>query len=559
MRIGIDLGTTNSACAVWQDGTAVLIPNDLGELLTPSAVSIDAKGTLLVGRPALERQSVDPARTATAFKRYMGTQHKSRLGGKHYMAEELSALILGSLKADAERHMGEPVDGAIVTVPAYFNDRQRKATRRAGELAGLKIERLINEPTAAALAFGIQERAEREPFLVFDLGGGTFDVSIVEIFDGIMEVRASAGDNRLGGEDFNDALAVLMRAKIDPERTLDKVDPLLLREKLNVAAEAVRRELSVKDRAKFSLVVEGVAHDGEISSAEFEEQVAGLISRLREPVLSDQLSDIVLVGGGTRMPVVRRAIAKMFGRFPNHLVHPDHAVALGAAVQAGLLAKDSALSEIRMTDICPFTLGIEHTVRDNHGRMHGGQFSPIIDRNTPIPVSRVAQYSTVADLQKQILVNIYQGEARNVADNVQLGSIKVPIPPRPAGEVSIDCRFTYDTSGLLEVDVAVPSIGKTHSLVILDDSASMDSDEIDRRRKALESLKRHPREEAANIAILARAERCFEDFLGERRDQIGAMTATFQSIVDTQDDRAITLAREEFGSLLDSLEAEKFL
>lgn len=259
------------------------------------------------------------------------------------------------------------------------------------------------------------------------------------------------------------------------------------------------------------------------------------------------------------MPVVRRAITKMFGRFPNHLVHPDHAVALGAGVQAGLLARDSALSEIRMTDICPFTLGIENVEFDRSGRMHHGLFSPIIERNTPIPASRMGVYSSVQDNQRQIQVNVYQGEARLVSDNVKLGEIAIPIPRRPAGEAWIECRFSYDTSGLLEVDVNVPATGEKHNLVIIDDVDAPSSRELEQRRRALAALKVHPRDEAQNVALLARAERCYEDFIGPAREAIGQWITTFQAALDTQDPRTIADVRKQVEERLGELEGERFL
>lgn len=568
MIVGIDLGTTNCAVGVWRDGTSQLIPNALGSLLTPSAVSVADNGDILTGQAALDRRTVAPDRTATAFKRYIGTQHKVKLGRHNFTAEDLSAMVLRSLKADAEAFLGEDVTQAVVTVPAYFNDRQRKATRRAAELAGLQVNRLLNEPTAAALAFGMHDKNDREPFLVFDLGGGTFDVSIVEMFEGVVEVRASAGDNRLGGEDFNEALVMLVRERLNSDRVLDKADPLIVREKLNAAAEQCRRTLSDKEEAEFTLTINDRQLTTTVTAAEFEAQCAGLISRLRDPVLRalrdssirvESLSDIVLVGGATRMPIVRRAITKMFGRFPNHLVHPDHAVALGASVQAGLLAKDSALDEIRMTDICPFTLGIEHIEFDQQGRMHHGLFSPIIERNTPIPASRMGIYSTVQDNQRKIQVNIYQGEARLVADNVKLGEIMVPLPAKPRGEVWIECRFSYDTSGLLEVDVSVPASGTAHNLVIVDDADAPSAADIEKRRQALAALKVHPRDQAENVALMARAARCYEGFIGETREAVGQWITAFQAALESQDPRTISDARVEVAKRLDELEGERIL
>lgn len=568
MRIGIDLGTTNSLVAVWADGEPRLIPNAVGEVLTPSAVSVGKDGTFLVGRAALERQTVEPRSTATSFKRFMGTSRKVELAGKSLTPEELSALVLRNLKSDAEAHLDCEVSSAIVTVPAYFNDRQRKATRRAGELADLKIERLINEPTAAALAFGIQDREEREPFLVFDLGGGTFDVSIVEIFDGIMEVRASAGDNRLGGDDFDDALVTLAAPRLGIPDKISKKQPALVAERLRASAERCRRALTASDAAEFSVTIDDEIYSAEISAAEFETQVGGLISRLRDPVLralrdsrirAEQLSDIVMVGGATRMPVVRKAITTMFGRFPNHRVHPDEAVALGAAVQAGLQARDAALEEIRMTDICPFTLGIDEVVFDHRGQIQGLQFSPIIERNTAIPASRSKSYSTVQNNQQEIKIRIFQGESRRLSENVELGDLSVPVPPRPAGEVSIDVRFSYDTSGILEVDVSVPMTGKLHNLVIVDDPAAMTTEEVAKRRNALAKLKMHPRDEEENLVVMARAERCYEEFIGPVRETIGEWIRHFALVIEGQDPRAIATAREELSQALDQLERERFL
>ncbi|MDQ0248427.1 molecular chaperone HscC [Sphingomonas kyeonggiensis] len=569
MIVGIDLGTTNSAIACFRDGAPQLIPNALGDLLTPSAVSLGKDGALLVGLAARERQSTHPEATATAFKRHMGTRKRYTLGRRAYSAEDLSALVLASLKADAERFTGEKVTGAVITVPAYFNDQQRKATRRAGELAGLKVERLVNEPTAAALAYGIHERGDREPFLVFDLGGGTFDVSIVEVFDGVIEVRASAGDNRLGGEDFNDVMARIARAAIDPEEKLAaRGKESLFHEVLRAAAERSRRALSEAEEASFEIVWEGQAYGHRISAAAFDEAVEPLLQRMRDPVLRSLrdsniavggLSDVVMVGGATRMPAVRRAVTRMFGRFPNHSLHPDHAVALGAAVQAGLKARDAALDEIRLTDVCPFTLGIDTAMRDPAGRMVSGVFAPIIERNTVVPASRMHRFQTMIDQQKQVEINIFQGEARDVSENVHLGQVQVPVPPRPAGEVAVDVRFSYDASGLLEVDVNVPMSGLARQVVISSGDGGDSPEEIEARRAALAELKVHPRDEAVNAATLARAERCYENFLGDRRQHIGEMILAFEAVLERQEPHAIDDLRQQVEAALDLLEGERFL
>jgi molecular chaperone HscC len=566
MIVGIDLGTTNSAVAVWRDGEAVLIPNSIGDVLTPSAVSLGDDGAVLVGMAARERQATHPDLTATAFKRYMGTQQMAQLGRARYSAEDLSALVLRALKADAEAFLGEPVEAAVITVPAYFNDRQRKATRRAGEIAGLKVERLLNEPTAAALAHGIHQKEDKQPFLVFDLGGGTFDVSIVEIFEGIIEVRASAGDNRLGGEDFNDVLIELVRDRLPGLR--DDASDSRLREIMRAAAERCRRGLSTAEAAPFSFVWKEQAFESEVAGAAFEDAAGPLVARLREPVLrslrdsnivSDMLSEVILVGGATRMPVVRRAVTRMFGRFPGTAVDPDQAVALGAAVQAGLRARDAALDEIRLTDVCPFTLGVDTAEFDGQGRLHQGLFAPIIDRNTVIPASRVHSFSTLQDNQRVVAFGIYQGEARNVAANVKLGEVSLPVPARPAGQVQVDCRFSYDASGLLEVDVTVPETGVARQLVICDDADAPDAKEVEKRRQVLAALKVHPRDDAANAALLARAARCYESFLGERRDLIGQFILAFETALAGQDPRTIDSVRRDIEERLNAIEGERFL
>ena len=566
MIIGIDLGTTNSVAAIWRDGAAHIIPGADNAPLTPSAVGLDDAGTLIVGAPARARRAAHPRDTATSFKRLMGTTAKTALGGTDYLPEELSALVLRHLKERAEAWLGEPVTGAVVTVPAYFNDRQRKATRRAGALAGLTIERLLNEPTAAALAYGIQDRAEREPFLVFDLGGGTFDVSIVEIYNGIVEVRASAGDSRLGGDDFSRLLVDLACSEIDRAGTLAGCDPIEADALLFAAAEQCRHRLTDADEAPYEVVApNGASFETTITGTRFEDACKPLLDRLREPVLRslrdsdthvEALSEIVLVGGATRMPVVRRAITRMFRRFPSSVVDPDQAVALGAAVQAGLLMRDAALDEIRLTDICPFTLGVDHVERDARGGIHHGVFSPIIERNTPIPVSRSNIYQTVGDNQREVRFGVFQGESRDVANNILLGELRVPVPPRPAGAVQVECRFSYDSSGLLEVDVSVPATGLTRNLVILDGADDLSAADIAGRRAALTALKVHPREDPPNQIVLARAQRLYEGFIGESRNRIGQMITEFQAVLESQDLAAIAHARGAIGEALDRIESD---
>lgn len=564
MIVGIDLGTTNSAVALWRESASELIPNALGEFLTPSAVSIDKSGQSWVGAAALDRLATHPADTMVSFKRQMGTEARTTLGGRTMRAEDLSAMVLASLARDVEAATGRWPDGAVITVPAYFNERQRRATRRAGEIAGLEVRRLINEPTAAALAFGLQDRSDREPFLVFDLGGGTFDVSIVEMFDGIVEVRASAGDNRLGGDDFNAVIVALMRDQLAAEEALKQLRDDHRHAVLTLAAERCRRKLTTQDVASFELTIADQVYSAKLTAEAFETASEKLISRLRDPVIRamrdtgidlQEISEIVLVGGATRMPIVRKALTRMFGRFPNSLVHPDHAVALGAAVQAGLLANDSGLEEIRITDVAPFTLGVDTIERDVHGQVHLGIFSPIIERNTAVPVSRSHVYQTMADNQWVIELGIYQGEARKVVSNVKLGQIKIDVPKRPRGEVQVEVRFTYDTSGMLEVDVDVPLTGKKRSLLIVDEEGGRSQKEIDASRKKLEKLKVHPRDEAENVAAKARAERCYESYIGQMRDYVGQWITQFDGALEKQDPRIIADVRGQLLAALDDLEA----
>lgn len=565
MIIGIDLGTTNSAAAFWQDGKAQLIPNCLGDFLTPSAVGLSDNGEILVGMAARERQSTNPELSATGFKRLMGTEQKLKLGHKVLTPEELSGFVLASLKSDAETFIGSAIEKAIITVPAYFNDKQRRATERAAQFAGLTVDRLLNEPTAAALAFGIHQLDKEHPFLVFDLGGGTFDVSIVEIFDGIIEVRSSAGDPRLGGLDFNEALIGLVASKAKPSQSLPTDTPLGLAV-LREAAERCKRQLSESSSAAFSYVWDEHEVSIDVSSEEFEQHTVNLIDQLREPVLralrdggirADNLREVVMVGGATRMNVVRKAVTRLFGRFPNHTLHPDHAVALGAAIQGGLRSKNLDLEEVRMTDVCPFSLGIEVTDYDQYGRIHAGIFAPIIERNRTIPVSRIKQFHTLSDNQRFVEIGVYQGEARNVSGNVKLGVMKIAVPPKPAGEVSVNCRFTYDVSGLLEVDLDVPITGVTAHHTF--GGSQLSDDEMSERKKYLAALKFHPREEVVNATLLSRLSRCYESFLGEKREVIGQMLTAFEASLERQEAREISELRAQISAQLDALEGERYL
>ncbi|MDB5848317.1 MAG: molecular chaperone HscC, partial [Rhodoferax sp.] len=457
MIVGIDLGTTNSLVAIWREGASVLIPNALGDSLTPSCVSLDDDGSVLVGQAAKERLQTHPHLSAAVFKRYMGSNKTLWLGKREFRMEELSALILKSLKADAEAWLGVPVTEAVITVPAYFSDAQRKATRAAGQLAGLRVSSLLNEPTAAALAYGMLDRGADTRFLVFDLGGGTFDVSILEMFEGVMEVRATAGDNLLGGEDFVDSLVDLFFARNALPQGL-RNDRIFM-QRLRASTEAAKRQLGTSRTATVTAVHAGNTHTLDIDEPLLEQACAPLLKRLRQPVeraLRDaslragQLDRIVLAGGATRMASVRRLVTTMFGRFPSATLNPDEVVALGAAVQAGLKAQDAALKEVVMTDVAPYSLGLAVTRKLGPMTATHGHFDPVIERNSVVPVSRCKTYVPTADGQPSIDLQIYQGEARMVQDNIFLGSLQVPLPAGPGGDGSVEVRFTYDVNGLLQ-------------------------------------------------------------------------------------------------------------
>jgi molecular chaperone HscC len=566
--IGIDLGTTNSLCAVWRDGRAELIPNAIGDHLTPSVVGLDDHGRIIVGRVARERLVTHPQLSIAVFKRYMGSEREFKLGKKAFRAEELSALVLKSLKVDAERHLGVEIERAVITVPAYFSDAQRKATRIAGELAGLDVACLLNEPTAAALAYGLHNEQPESKFLVFDLGGGTFDVSILELFEGVMEVRASAGDNFLGGEDFVGVLVnEFWRSAGDDLRSYR--DHPALAAAVARQAELVKRKLSEQAEAELKVDWNGRSHACLISEERFLGLAEPLLMRLRTPVeralrdariRASELDQVVLAGGATRMPLVRKLVARLFGRMPCMSLHPDEAVALGAAVQGGLKMRDAALSEIVMTDVCPYTLGIEVAEAMQGGGWYAeGRYLPIIERNTVVPVSREHVVSPVSDNQKVLTVNIYQGEARLVKDNVFLGSIEIPLPPGKASEVFMSVRFTYDASGLLEAEMAVRGTDEKYRLVIEDNPGVLTPEEIEHRFAELAALKIHPREQMINTSLIARGERLYEESLGDLRERVRRLLSEFESALNSQSPERIDSTRQHVEKAFNEVEGVPWL
>ncbi len=570
MIIGIDLGTTHSLSAYWKDGQAHIIPNSLGEALTPSCVGFDDDGSILVGKAARERLQTHPDLSAALFKRYMGSEKKIKLGKQEFRPEELSSMVLRSLKADAEALLGCTINEAIITVPAYFSDAQRKATRHAGQLAGFKVERLLNEPTAAALAYGIADKEQESKFLVFDLGGGTFDVSILELFDGVMEVRASAGDNFLGGEDFVTLLANQFLVETGLGKLLLRSKTLSPREQQRLLDEAERakRTLTDQPRAQMQLRFDETDYQWEIDEEQFTRLAEPLLQRLRTPVeralrdatiRASELDSVVLAGGATRMPIVRKMVSRMFSRFPSVHLNPDHAIALGAAIQAGLKMRDSALDEVVMTDVAPYSLGIAISRQIGANQYDPGHYLPIIERNSTVPISRTESITTVRDGQSELNVLIFQGESRLVKDNVFLGRIEFPIPPKPAGEVSVDIRFTYDISGVLEAEATVKETGATHQLVIAENPGVMTPEQIAERMQALAELKIHPRDQMENRALIAQADRLYETSLGDVRPFLAHHIAQFQALLETQDTEKVRHARVQLQQLLQQIENESYL
>jgi len=557
--VGIDLGTTFSLVAVLEQGVPRLLPNAVGEVLTPSAVSVGDDGSLLVGAAAAARATTHPERTALAFKRDMGTERKVLLGELELSPQELSAMVLGALKRDAELALGVPVAEAVVTVPAYFDDVQRQATRAAAEIAGLKVERIVNEPTAAAIAYGLHHRDRELRAVVLDLGGGTFDVTVLEIMEGVIEIQSSAGDSRLGGGDFSVVLAEWAAARREQAGEPDLRSDRQGWARVLQAAEEAKRRLSELETTRIvapQVPVQGGARvdlDLAVTREQAEAAWAGLLERLRAPIvraLGDaglaphQVDEVLLVGGATRMPCVVRLAAQIFGRLPLRSLPPDEAVAMGAAIQAALKEGNASVEDLVVTDVAPFTLGVESAVQFGQ-QFVNGVFTPILERGTVIPASRVRQFGTIADGQQSIRIAVFQGEHSLCRDNRLIGQYQVRVPRGAAGAESVDVRFTYDLNGILEVETTVCSTGKAETLVLEQTPGRMAREEIERARRAMAKLKFHPREALPNATALARGEALYLELTGSRREELGLVLARFRAALDRQEDAAIEACRLE--------------
>ncbi len=468
-------------------------------------------------------------------------------------------MVLRTLKADAEAALGAPVSEAVISVPAYFNGVQRQATKDAAEIAGLTVRRLINEPTAAALAAGVLDMGAESTFAVLDLGGGTFDVSILEMFEGVMEVRASSGDAQLGGEDFTNRIATDLARTAGEE--WDRLEPGEREAFLSIAEELKRRvRPDVPARAQISIGQRPLTV--ELTTERQDEIVKDLVARLRRPIdvclydssiTVDDIDRVILVGGATRMPVVQSLAARVFRKLPERTVDPDHAIALGAAVQAGLVARHSALDDVVMTDVAPFSLGIASGTKIN-GKYFGDRFAPIIERNTILPASRSQVFATAGDNQVEIQVQVYQGESVVASENVLLGDFFVPVPRGPRGKEAIEVRFTYDVSGLLEVDVRVLSNGKRVVDVIDNLASAMTEKEKMRRLKELEGLKISPFEAAENVALIETLKHLHEMLLADDRRSLQDLLNQFEAVLAEQDPKAIAAERARLLEIVKRIE-----
>ena len=553
--IGIDLGTTNSLAAVWRNGRSELIPNAAGEYLTPSVVSVDEDGGVLVGRAARDRLITHPDRTAARFKRNMGTGKTYTLGGRVFTPEDLSSLVLRSLREDAEAYLGGPVEEAVVSVPAYFAEAQRAATKRAAALAGLKVERLVNEPSAAAVAAHISEGEEDKVCLVFDLGGGTLDVSLVERFGSVVSVTAVSGDNRLGGSDFDLAIArgFCEDCGLDFDALETRQREMLIRQ-----AETCKMALTGQEMVIMSVDDGTISATLTLSNEWLIRKSGALFRRMTVPiqrvfvdggVSPEELDDLVLVGGSSHMPAVRRYIARFLRKEPVRDSRPDTAIALGAGICAGMKARAADLKELILTDVCPFTLGVGRYNESEPGR---DLMSPIIERNSVLPTSKMGIYYTVRDGQDKVDVRIYQGENRYCADNTELGKLLLPVPPAPRGRQSVRIRFTYDINGLLEVE-AVNETGQSERLVL--QNRDMTPEEAERRLAKLSRLKLHPREQEENRAMVARGERLYAVTVGSLREQVAEMLDWYQRVLSSQEVLKIAKATRRLDAFFDRVEA----
>ena len=553
--IGIDLGTTNSLACIWKNGSPLIIKNSLGNTITPSVVGVDDNNNIIVGEVAKERLISHPGKTASEFKRTLGTRKTYMVGANGFTSEQLSSLILKKIKEDAEAFLGEEITEAVISVPAYFDDCRRNATKQAAELSGLKVERLINEPSAAALAYMQKHGFEDGTYMVIDFGGGTLDVSMIDSFDSIMEILAVAGNNQLGGKDINEAVY----AHFINENNLD--EKLLTPEQkasIYKTAEACKIALSDTPMSIMSVNINDKNYTLSLDNNSLIKISHTVFEKIGEPVkrvLRDshmniqEVKDIILVGGSCKMPTVAAYIEKLTGRKPCTDIDPDTAICLGAGIFAGMKNRNEVFKDVILTDICPFSLGT--AVQDHRTMEQIMDF--IIQRNSMLPTSKIHEYYAASNNQTGVHVTIYQGESIVPANNIKLGELELTCPPTPIGEYIASIRLTYDINGLLVVDVTAND-KKTYSKVILSENNTMTEKELARCKEQLDKLRLAPSDDEKYRLLIARAERIIEETLSFERLQIVNALMSYKACLAQGNDRDIRIITKKFTRFLDQLE-----